>query len=289
MKDYFIRSLSNSGGVRIIACTTAGIAREICALQKSSLTASIALGRGVAAGALMGSLLKNQQRVALKFEGNGPLKKMIIEADGDGALRASAAFPEAEAEPLEDRWNVPGLLGRAGFLTVTKDLGMGGEPYQGIVQLRSSEIGDDLAYYLADSEQTPSAVGLGSQLDSSGKISECGGFLVQALPQTVESEIELIMQNIASLPPIAELLREDGPKLLLERLFADIPYMILENRDVFFRCGCSRTKSAQALMMLGSTELFEMVEKEGGAEVTCEFCRQSYQFDRDEVQKLANE
>lgn len=287
--DYFVRSLSSSGGVRVMACTTAVTAREICRLQKSSLTASIALGRGIAAGALMGALLKTGQRVALKFEGNGPLRKMIVEADSDGALRAYAAVPEAEAEPMENRWNVPGLLGRAGFLTVTKDLGMGGEPYQGMVQLRSSEIGDDLAYYLADSEQIPSAVGLGAQLDTSGKISECGGFLVQALPQALEGEVELIMENIASLPSLADLLRAGGPKLLLERLYNNISYNLLEEREVFFRCGCSREKSEQALLMLNSAELLEMVEKEKGAEVVCEFCRQIYRFDRDEVLKMAEQ
>jgi molecular chaperone Hsp33 len=288
MKDYFVRSLSSSGGVRVMACTTAETTREICQLQGSALTASIALGRGIAAGALMGALLKDGQRVALKFEGNGPLKRMIIEADSDGALRAYAAVPEAEVEPLDNRWNVPGLLGRAGFLTVTKDLGMGGEPYHGMVQLRSSEIGDDLAYYLADSEQIPSAVGLGAQLDTSGKISDCGGFLVQALPQALEGEIELIMENIVSLPPLTDLLRDGGPKLLLERLYGDISYNLLEEREVFFRCGCSRIKSKQALLMLGPAELVEMVEKENGAEVVCEFCRQFYHFDRDEVLKMAN-
>lgn len=288
MKDYFVRSLSSSGGVRIIACTIAETAREICQLQQASLTASIALGRGIAAGALMGALLKNGQRVALKFEGNGPLKKMIVEADSNGVLRASAASPEAEVEPLGSRWNVAGLLGRAGFLTVTKELGMGGEPYHGMVQLRSSEIGDDLAYYLTDSEQIPSAVGLGAQLEKSGKISDCGGFLVQALPQALEGEIEMIMENIASLPPLAELLHAGGPKLLLERLYSTITYNLLEEREVFFRCGCSRKKSEHALLMLGTEELLDMVEKEDGAEVVCEFCRRAYRFDRNEVLKMTN-
>lgn len=288
MKDFFLRSLSASGGVRVMACTTAITTSKIAQMQQCSFTASIALGRGIAAGALMGSLLKSGQRVALKFEGNGPLKRMIVEADSDGAIRAYVAVPEAEVEPLENRWNVPGLLGRAGFLTVTKDLGLGGEPYQGMVQLRSSEIGDDLAYYLTDSEQIPSAVGLGAQLDKSGETSECGGFLVQALPEASEGEIEVILENIASLPPLADLLRTGGPKLLLQRLYDDMPYTLLEEREIFFRCGCSRKKSKQALLIMGSAELVEMVEKEDGAEVVCEFCRQSYRFERHEILKMVN-
>jgi len=207
MKDHIVRALSSAGGIRILACSINHLAREICAMQRTSSTASIALGRGLAGGALMGALLKPGQRVALKFEGNGPLQKMIIEADADGAVRGCAGNPAAEAEPLDGRWNVPGIIGRAGFLTVTKDIGMGGEPYHGMVQLRSSEIGDDLAYYLTESEQVPSAVGVGAGLDGDGQVSFCGGFLVQALPRAGDSELEAVLNNIAALPPLADMLQ----------------------------------------------------------------------------------
>ena len=200
MSDHVVRALSASGGIRVLVCTAGELTRTVCALQGASSTVSIALGRGLAGGALMGALLKSGQRVALKFEGNGPLLKMMVEADSDGAVRASAGNPSAEAEPLNGQWNVAGVLGRAGFLTVSKDLGLGGEPYRGMVQLRSSEIGDDLAYYLADSEQTPSAIGLGASLDENGRISTCGGFLVQALPGADDVEIEAVLAAIASLP-----------------------------------------------------------------------------------------
>jgi molecular chaperone Hsp33 len=231
-----------SGGIRILACSAVGPAREVCKLQGASATASIALGRGLAGGALMGALLKQNQRVALKFEGNGPLVKMIIEADSDGAVRGTVGNPAAEAEPIEGRWNVPGILGHAGFLTVSKDLGVGGQPYLGMVQLRSSEIGDDLAYYLTDSEQTPSAVGLGAVLDSSGRISACGGFLVQTLPGAQDAEIDRILANIAGLEPIIDILKSGGPELLIERLWDGTAYTLLETKDVFFRCGCSLDK-----------------------------------------------
>jgi len=211
MEDRFIRCLSGSGGVRIVGCTAAVAAREICTLQNASMTVGIAIGRAVAAGALMGALLKGEERIALKFEGNGPVGKIIVEADGDGAVRASAGNPEAEMEPADGRWDVPGLLGRAGFLTVSRDPGTGAEPYRGMVQLCSSEIGDDLAGYLAESEQTPSAVGVGARLDSSGRISGCGGFLVQRLPGCSGQEMEAVAENTKSLPPLVELLREGGP------------------------------------------------------------------------------
>jgi molecular chaperone Hsp33 len=107
MTDHIVRAVSAAGGIRALACTAAGLAREVCALQSASATVSIALGRGLAGGALMGALLKPGQRVALKFEGNGPMGKMIIEADSDGAVRGSAGNPAAEMEPVQGRWNVP--------------------------------------------------------------------------------------------------------------------------------------------------------------------------------------
>lgn len=286
MNDRIVRGLSTAGGIRVITSTAGVLAREICSLQHTSPTAAIAMGRGLAGGALMGALLKPGQRVGLKFEGNGPVGKLIIEADSDGAVRGCAGNPTADVPPLEDRWNVPKLLGRAGFLTVTRDLGLGGEPYHGMVQLRSSEIGDDLAYYLTDSEQVPSAVGLGAALDADGQVSVCGGFLVQALPRADEAEIDTIMEQIELLPPISELIAEGGPEALMARIFCTVPYTPLETREIFFRCGCSREKVEGALLSLGPNELDEMRRKGEGAEVRCEFCRREYRLDAADIERL---
>jgi molecular chaperone Hsp33 len=212
---------------------------------------------------------------------------MIIEADADGAVRGCAGNPAAEAEPLDGRWNVPGILGRAGFLTVAKDIGMGGDPYHGMVQLHSSEIGDDLAYYLTDSEQVPSAVGLGAGLNEDGQVSFCGGFLVQSLPKSGDSELDAVVANIAALPPLAEMLQTGGPEVLIGRIFGDIPYTLLETHDLFFRCGCNRDKVERALISFDTNELRDMIEKDGGAVVTCEFCRQTYSFDAADLERLS--
>jgi molecular chaperone Hsp33 len=287
VNDHYIRAITETGGIRVLVCSTGTLAREICALQQASATVSIALGRGLAAGGLMGGLLKGGQRIALKFEGNGPMGKMIIEADSDGSLRACCGNPSAEAEPVDGRWNVPGVLGRAGFLTVAKDLGSGGVPYQGTVQLQSSEIGDDLALYLAESEQTPSAVGVGVSLDQQGAIALCGGFLIQAIPnRAAEAEINALMARIDTLRPISELLAEGGTETLLKILLADIPYHRLETRELFFRCGCSREKVVLALHTLGAKGLRELRETDGHAEVTCEFCRRSYRIEAAELHSL---
>jgi molecular chaperone Hsp33 len=283
MTDSIVRALCLSGGIRILACSATVLTQEITTLQHASSTASIAIARGVAAGALMGALLKQNQRIALKFEGNGPLRKLIVEADSGGAVRACAAVPEAELEPRNGTWDVAGLIGRAGFLTISKDLGVGGEPYRGVVQLVSSEIGEDLAYYLTDSEQTPSAVGVAAALDSEGRISVCGGFLVQALPKADQSEIDTVMERIAALAPLSTLLQESSAEGVIAELFGEIAYTTLESHDLFFRCGCSRDKVERVLMTLGEQALRDMQQNENGAEVSCEFCRKQYRFEPQEL------
>ena len=286
MADQIVRALCLSGGIRVLVCNAGELAREICELQQASATARIALSRGLAGGALMGALLKDGQRTALKFEGNGPLRKMIIEADNDGAVRGCLGNPAADLEPVNGRWNVAGLIGKAGFLTISKDLGMGGQPYQGVVQLVSSEIGEDLAYYLTDSEQTPSAVGLGATLAEEGHVATCGGFLIQALPKADSDEIDTVMSRIAGLPALSELLKDGGAERIIQELFGDIPYTILESHDIFFRCGCGLEKVERALLTLGGEELQDMRLKEQGAEVACEFCRKTYRLGVDELDAL---
>lgn len=286
MTDQIVRALCLSGGIRVLVCNIAGLASEICLLQQASATASVALSRGLAGGTLMGALLKDGQRIALKFEGNGPLRKLIIEADSDGAVRACAGNPTAELEALNGKWDVAGLIGRAGFLTVSKDLGTGGHPYQGVVQLVSSEIGEDLAYYLTDSEQTPSAVGVGATLAENGDIATCGGFLVQALPKADEKEIDKIMARIKGLPPLSGLLNDSGAEGVIRELFGDIPYTILESHEPFFRCGCALEKVERALLTLGIDELKDMRARDDGARVTCEFCRKEYTLNTDDLDRL---
>jgi molecular chaperone Hsp33 len=284
--DHYLRAMTSSGGIRIIVCSVATLAAEIIRLQEASPTVSVALGRGIAACSMMGALLKPGQRVAMKFEGNGPMQKMIVEADSDGAVRGTVANPSAEAVPVDGRWNVPEVLGRAGFLTVSRDLGIGGEPYHGTVQLRNSEIGEDLAYYLTESEQTPSAVGVSVRLAPDGSVASCGGFLVQALPKSDDSEIAALLERINSLSPITQLLDEGGTDLLLSALMGEIPYNRLESRPLFFRCGCSREKVEQALHSLGEGGIRDLIDRDGFAEVKCEFCKTSYRLDADELKKL---
>lgn len=288
MNDYLVRIISKSGGIRGLACVTTGTVAEACARHGARPTAAVALGRALTGGALMGALLKTGQRVALRFEGNGPLKKILVEAESNGAVRGYVGNPEVDLPPVNGRYDIQGALGRAGFLTVTKDLGMK-EPYQGVVQLYRSEIGEDLAYYLTESEQVPSAVGLGVALDADGSVAASGGFLIQSIPPGDPEAVEKLMTRIGQLPSLADLLRQQTPEELLDLLFEGIPYQLLEKRNIAFACSCSREKIERVLLSLGRLELTSLLAEQNGAEVSCEFCRQRYALSGEELSALIAE
>ncbi|MBI5656262.1 MAG: Hsp33 family molecular chaperone HslO [Geobacter sp.] len=286
MNDYLVRIITENGSVRALACVTTALVNEACRRHGTWPTATVALGRALTGGTLMGALLKTGQRVALSFEGNGPLKKILVEADANGAVRGSVRVPAVHMEDSEGRLDVAGALGKAGLLTITKDLGLK-EPYKGIVPLVTSEIGEDLAWYLTESEQIPSAVGLGVFVEPDNSVSAAGGFMIQALPPSDDAVVERLMQRLAELPPLTALLRQgDTPEDLLAKLFADIPYTVLEKRALAFVCSCSRERIERVLLSLGKQDLAELLEKQGETEVTCEFCLERYHFDRPGLKRL---
>jgi molecular chaperone Hsp33 len=161
------------------------------------------------------------------------------------------------------------------------------EPYKGIVPLATSEIGEDLALYLTESEQTPSAVGLGVFVEPDNSVSAAGGFLIQSLPPGDEALVERLMHRIADLPSLTRLLHEGAtPEHLLDLLFADVPYTTLEKRALAFVCSCCRERIERVLLSLGTKELADLLEKQGETDVNCEFCQKSYHFDRPALERL---
>jgi molecular chaperone Hsp33 len=289
MTDYMVRILAKSGSVRGLACVTTGLVDDVCKRHGTLPTASAALGRALTAGALMGALLKTGQRTALRFEGSGPLKKIIVEADSDGSVRGYVGVPQVHLLRPDGALDVAGALGRAGFLTVAKDLGLR-EPYRGTVQLYTSEIAQDLALYLVESEQIPSAVGLAEFVELDGTVTAAGGFLIQAVPPVDPAVVEELMARIEKLPPLSELLHKGkSPEEILELLFAGIPYDILEKRALAFACSCSRERIERVLISMGQKELVSLREEQQGAEVTCEFCGEHYVFDEAEMDRLIAE
>lgn len=286
MKNPLVRVLSKEANVRGLACETTALVNEACRLHGTSPTASAALGRALSGAALMGAMLKRNQRVGLKFEGQGPLKMIIAEADERGAVRGFVAVPGIDLMLKEGKLDVSGALGTEGFLTVIRDEGLK-EPYQGVVRLRTGEIAEDLAFYFAESEQIPTAVGLGVFVEPGGGITAAGGFLIQALPPSDETMVDRLVDTLEQLPPVTEMLRNgQGPADLLASIFGDIPFETLETRDLRYQCSCSRERIEKVLVSLGREELDALIAEDGQADVTCEFCRTSYHFTGEELREL---
>jgi molecular chaperone Hsp33 len=286
MTDYLVRIITETGNIRALACITTGLVDEACRRQGAWPTAAVALGRALTGGALLGATLKTRQRLALSFEGNGPLKRVLVEADANGAVRGYVRVPAVHMETVDGSLDVAGAVGRAGLLTVTKDLGMK-EPYKGIVPLATSEIGEDLAWYLTESEQIPSAVALGVYVEPDNSVSAAGGFLIQAMPPADEAMVGMLMERLSGFPPVTDQLRQGaGPEQLLERLFAGIPYTVLEKRALAFVCSCSRERIERVLASLGPAELQRLSKEQDGTAVTCEFCQRVYDFSGAELAGL---
>lgn len=286
MKDHLLRVATQDGTLRAAIAVTTDLVEAIRQLQGTDPTATVALGRLVSGAAVMGSLLKGDQRLALMIEGNGPLQKLHAETDAYGRLRGSVKVPVSGIAPTTDGFDVPAAIGRAGFLHVVKDLGLK-EPYRGMVQLYSSEIAEDLAYYLTTSEQIPSTVALGVYLEQEGRVAAAGGLLVQAMPEGDEALITLLEERLVALPPLTTLLRGgQGPEQILQQLFAGIPLGTSEITPLEFRCTCSRPQVLSMLKSLGRDELQEMVEQDEPTSVTCEFCKECYSFSGTELKDL---
>ncbi len=289
MKDYLIRAISEECNVRAIACVTTTLVSMACKRHETFPTASAALGRALTGGLILGSLMDPGQRIALVFDGGGPLVKVMVEAGSSGRVKGYVKNPRTELDPKDGKLDVAGALGKDGFLTVTKDLGLK-DPYRGIVKIVSGEIATDIAYYLTESEQIPSAVGLGVYVDKDGSIGASGGFLVQTLPPSDDAVIDELIRRIQTMPTVTEQLRSGiMPEGMLETIFGSIGFKVLEKKPLFYRCSCSRERIEQALITLGRKGLESVLLDEEDIDIKCEFCRRVYMFRREEIMRLLEE
>lgn len=286
MVDKIDRIISKDGSFFGVACNSTSLITEACRRHDTGPLATAALGRALTGTALLAALLKDNQSIMLRFEGNGPLKKIITEAGYDGWTRGYVAHPHAELPLKNGLIDVSGGLGKAGFLTVTKNIG-GNKKYPGTIQLYTSEIGDDIAYYLTQSEQTPSALALTVQLEPDGTIRAAGGYLIQSLPPANETFLSSIEKEISRLPSLSELLiAGTEPGEVLSQLFHKVPHKKTGSKELNYTCSCSKDKMEKALLSLQRDDLQDLLNKEKGAEVFCEFCRNSYVFNEQDLKEL---
>ena len=277
--DHIVRVLAKEAGVLAMACTARSVVQEAARRHAASPVATAALGYGLSAAALMGSLLKVQQNIAIKVEGHGPLQKMVVESDSYGRLRGYVANPEWTTAGTVGVAEVAGAMGRVGLLTVVKDLGVK-NLYESVVPLQTGELDKDLMYYLMQSEQILSLLELGAELDDNGRIAAAGGFLLQAVPGHDTAILEHLVERTEDLPPIERMLADGStPADIMSAIFGEVSYEILETRPISFHCSCSRERSLQALRLLDREDLLTLIA-EGEAVIDCHFCHERYVFDR---------
>lgn len=286
MKDYLIRVMTEDGRLLGLAAVTTVLVGEIGNIHHTSPTATAALGRALTGAALMAALLKRGQRLALTIAGDGPLGKIVVEADRDGSVRGMVLHPEADLPPSDGKLQVSGIVGKSGLVTVIKDLGRK-ENYTGVVSLVTGEIAEDLAYYLAKSEQIPSAMGLGVFVAPPCSVTAAGGFLVQSFPPADEETVKAIEDRIRRLPPVTYLLKMgESPETIVEKIFSPLRYHVLERMALKFACSCSKERLERVIVSLGRTEISRHLATQGEMEITCHYCLKRYLFGQDELKEI---
>jgi molecular chaperone Hsp33 len=289
MADQLIRAAAAEGGIRAVGVITTRLTEEARQRHKLSYVATAALGRSMSAGLLMASSMKRPgSRVNVRVKGDGPLGGILVDAGLDGTVRGYVANPSVELPPnAKGKLDVGGAVGD-GYLYVVRDIGYG-YPYSSTVELVSGEIGDDVAHYLVNSEQTPSALVLGVFVGASG-VTASGGLLIQILPKAARDEalVELLESRVAGLAGFTPLLQA-GKTLpeIFHDLLGDMGLSIFPERQMLrFHCGCSFDRVLGALKILGEAELQDMIIKDDGAEATCDFCGNVYQASSDHLAQL---
>jgi molecular chaperone Hsp33 len=291
--DYLVRATAFGGRVRAFSLDSSRTVGEMSQRHDTVPVTTAALGR-IATGALLfGAMLKEDDHlVSIRIRGNGPAGTLLASASGIGDVRALVANPRPDVEQVrQGKLNVSGAVGTTGHLTVTRDVGLR-QPYMGVVELVSGEIGEDLAHYLATSEQTPSAVGIGVFVQADGSVEAAGGYLIQVLPGLPENDLVSIEQSIRDLPHPTTLIRAGlSPEQVLERIFGS-SFQLLDRRDVRFHCPCSRERSERALLLLGESAIQDILrDAEAGqdAELKCEFCTARYLFSTADLHALIDQ
>ncbi len=287
--DEIVRVIGKNAPVKAMAITGRELTERARQIHKTLPVVTAALGRSLMACSMMGDQLKGEgASVTLRIKGDGPMGSLTAVSDTQGNIRGYVQNP-AVLLPLKanGKLDVGGAVGREGTLTVIKDLEMR-DPYVGMVPLVSGEIAEDVTSYFADSEQIPTACALGVLVDTDQSVLRAGGYLIQLLPGAGEDVIELVEQGMAALGPVTPVLLEEGMdgETLLRRVLSGFELEVLEKHPVEYRCYCSRERVTQALVSMGPDELRSLIEEQGKAELTCQFCDAVYEFSREELEEL---
>lgn len=289
MQDYIAKAMALSGQVRIYAAVTTQTVEKARTLHEMNPTPSVALGRVLTGAALMSQTLKGENHtITIQIKGDGPIGGIVAVTDAKAGVRGYAYYSDFDV-PLNEmgKFDIKSAVG-SGYLNVIKDIGLK-EPYIGYVDLVSGEIAEDLTYYYAYSEQTPTVMNLGVLIGAGGKVEAAGGYFIQLLPDADQGVIDSIEKGISGLLPITTLIHQGKtPEDIINMIIPDESVEIFDNCPVNYQCNCSRERMERNLMSLGKKDLMEIAEDEKGAELQCHFCNRKYHFTRGELLGLMN-
>ncbi len=289
-RDYMVIAVPRREPARVYVVKATSAVETARRVHGLSPGATVALGRALVGALLLTSLVKHatDQKVLLKIEGDGPIGTIVAEADGKGRVRGFVENPQVETFTKlvngKKKFDVSRIVGSRGTLTVVKELRMG-TPYTSVVPLVSGEIAQDLAYYFAQSEQIPSAVGIGVLVNEDGSVRHAGGFLVQTLGGISEKVVDLLEHRVTELPPVTELMEEGKrPEDIASMILDGLEPQLVGLKEVEYYCPCDEEVAKSSLLLLTESELNELFE-EGPAEVVCKFCGRVYRFTKEDIHR----
>ncbi|MEF9934679.1 MAG: Hsp33 family molecular chaperone HslO [Clostridium sp.] len=289
MMGYIVRGTASEGNVRVFCAITTDIVEEARKMHNLSPVASAALGRLLSAGTILGVMSKgDKDRITISMNGGGEAGNLVVATDSTGNVKGYIGNPAVTLPPNENgNLDVSGAVGKNGTLNIIKDLGLK-EPYVGKVPIYTGEIGDDIAYYFAVSEQVPSAVVLGVLVDKDDMtIKAAGSIIIQMMPGSPEMLGDVITYRLQEIPPLSTLISEGkSAEDILNMLFDDMDLVIHEKQEVHYKCDCSRERVEKTLISLGEEELNRIKEEENTIGVECHFCDKKYEFTSDNIEDL---
>ena len=287
MQDYVIRATAANGSIRAFAASTRNLVQHAREIHHTSPVASAALGRMLTAAAMMGGMLKGEKDlVTLQIRSLGPLKGIVVSGDSHCRVKGYVFNPNVDIPcKYPGKLDVSGAIGE-GYMSVIKDIGLK-EPYAGRIQLVSGEIAEDLTYYFAQSEQVPSAVGLGVLVDTDTSIRQAGGFMIQLMPDATEEVISALEQRLNTIPYVTDLLdMGKTPEDILEMILGDMDLKIMDKVPAEFYCNCTKERVEKALISIGRDELEKIINEDKKANLHCHFCSKEYDFTEEELRTL---
>ena len=281
MKDILTKGTAE--GVRIYALCNTNLVQEAAIRHHTSHLASAALGRAMNGALLLAATMKDNERIALRLKGDGPIGEVVADAEGTH-VRGYVGDPDVFLPLKNGKLDVGGAIG-AGNIIVTRYL-QNAEPFTGYAELVDGEIASDLTNYLYTSEQTPSSVALGVLVNKEGQVIASGGYFIQAMPGCAEETLAQLEENISLTPYVTQLL-ELGytPEKMIETIARGLDVTIQESIELSYKCRCSREKILGALATLGQEDISAMSQDEE-TEVHCQFCNETYKFSGEEIARL---